>query len=128
MKRFVFGLLVLSLCFVSFGQRTGFETVITKISDREKNASTMLAMKPPYNWFKKISLADSSYGVPDSIQVLEMRNKKPGSIKIRLQNSTADTIYSDSCDIFLLDIDTLFKNGTDSLLRTGSIFIYGIVK
>jgi hypothetical protein len=112
---------------VSFGQRPGFETVVTKISDREKNAGTMLAMKPPYNWFKKITL-DSNYGVPDSIQVLEMRNKNPGKIKIRLTNSSTDTIYSDTCDMFLLDVDTIFKLGTDSLLRTGSIYLYGLVK
>ena len=127
MKRFVLVLLVLSFCFVSFGQHPGYETVITKISDREKNAGTMLAMKPPYNWFKKIDL-DSNYGVPDSIQVLEMRNKNPGKIKIRLTNSSTDTIYSDTCDMFLLDVDTIFKLGTDSLLRKGSIYLYGLVK
>jgi hypothetical protein len=90
---------------------------------------TLSTVVPPYTWMDTINLnVDTAWTCPDTLKVLEVRFQKPGTYAMRLTRSARRPYLADSCDIIRVDLRNIYKNGTDSVCRFGSVKVFGIRK
>jgi hypothetical protein len=98
------------------------------IGERTRNMIPLGAMVPPYTWMDTVNVAAANYGVPDSVQVCEMRVLKPGTYQMKLRRSGSRPYVADTSDILRVSVDTIYTTGTTEACRTGSIVLFGIIE
>jgi len=99
----------------------------TRTADqRMRNMIALGSLSAPYTWMDTVNVSGGNYGVPDTVKVCEVRFLKRGTYQIKLTRSGSRPYVADTNDILRLDLDTIFKVGTDSLSRVGSIRLFGV--
>lgn len=95
--------------------------------NRTRAPGTVIALQNPYIWADSVNCASADYNVPDSVIVCELRVTDSCLINLKLRNCSSIQLRAAANDIFRLDVLTVYKNGTDSLMRFGNkIRIFGI--
>lgn len=96
-------------------------------SNRTRAPGTVIALQNPYTWADSVNCASADYNVPDSVIACELRVTDSCLISLKLRNRSSIQLRAAANDIFRLDVLTIYKNGTDSLMRFGNkIRIFGI--
>jgi hypothetical protein len=128
MRFSVIALLALSVFFTVPAGPYGSADSTRTIGERTRNMIPLGAMSPPYTWFDTINVAAANYGVPDSVQVCEMRVLKPGTYQMKLNRSGSRPYVADTSDILRISVDTIYTAGTTEACRTGSIVLFGLIE
>jgi hypothetical protein len=112
-------LIVFAFCLVIFAQPS-------KYVERTTKQSAVIGMQYPHLWFKYVDVSSTNYGVPDSVTVLEIRCLDSARVKVMTKDVTDTLHFIFAGDIYRIQVDTIYKLGTDSLSRIKRVFISGL--
>jgi hypothetical protein len=126
-KLFGFLLLCIALLCVDAFPAGGFipDSMATISKAKSMNAYIFSSAVKPFGWGNAINVSSTDWTCPDSIWTKAIYCASFANVKVQLRSGDTMTIPIDSLCGLPLDLKKIYKLGTDSLKRSGTIKVFG---
>lgn len=114
----IFTVLFLIMAFVT---ATSAQEWIKRLSDPKLST----AETGSYTFVANISVASANWTVPDTVKILAVCVDSAGTITVSTTGADSVRLKKDISFCYPVVITKIYKTGTDSLLRSGYITVYG---
>lgn len=121
-KSFIAMLLIVGALAAIANAQTNFPK---SISSRSQYMGVTMAQIGPCTDPIRVNVSSENWGRPDSIIVSGVYFSRYTNMKFKPTNGDTLSMPFDSLSGMLIAVDTIYKTGTDSLSRSGSIYIIG---
>lgn len=95
------------------------------IYQRQINPSLATSQMGSYEVVANVDVSSSDWVCPDSFRILGMCVDSAGAVKIDTKGASAVTVRKPDVFCYPIYVTKIYKVGTDSLLRTNKIEVYG---